>query len=113
MEYGEHSVIAASVLMMLELSAVMLDTLKVSRINPSVNSSVHHDNYSFSVASSLYIPCLVIKKYRASNKFQMTYALSTFEIVQHLTFGIIHVCPIVLILLLIKAHQVYTASSVL
>ena len=41
MEYGEHSVIAASVLMMLELSVVMLDTLKVSRINPSVNSSVH------------------------------------------------------------------------
>ena len=41
MEYGEHSVIAASVLMMLELSAVMLDTLKVSRINPSVNSSIH------------------------------------------------------------------------
>ena len=37
MEYGEHSVIAASVLMMLELSAVMLDTLKVSRINPSVH----------------------------------------------------------------------------
>ena len=41
MEYGEHSVIAVSVLMMPELSVVMLVTLKVSRINPSVNSSVH------------------------------------------------------------------------
>ena len=41
MEYGEHSVIAASVMLMLELSAVMLDTLKVSRNNPLVNSSIH------------------------------------------------------------------------
>ena len=58
MEYGEHSVIAASVLMMLELSAVMLDTLKVSRINPSVNSSIHI--MTISIIGSVYILCLVI-----------------------------------------------------
>ena len=43
MECGEHSVITASVLLMLELSAVMLDTLKVSRINPPVISLEHHN----------------------------------------------------------------------